>query len=255
LRSFSERQSPRPAYVGEIEAFLPLLRALALLRTGHPGAARALVRQTLATAIGEDWSLPPESELLALLLARQRSVHAETGARSAGAWPARRRTATAGASVVWVRLEAAMAVLLDVEQEVLFLVDGGACRTGVLAQSLRCSEMEILDLLHTARAEMLVELRQAGADGGDGLPPLPASVAEDQFSFCRHLNMALYRALERDVADPLQLEALRQMSEDEASELAPASTAVDAGRRPCLTRWLRFMYIAYAQTATLESGR
>jgi hypothetical protein len=142
-----------------------------------------------------------------------------------------------------------MAALLDVEQEVLFLVDGGACRTGVLAQSLRCSEADILDVLHTARAEMLTELRQADADGGDGLHPWPACVVEDEVSFCRHLNMALYRALERDVADPLRLAVLRQMHEDEARDLVPATTAAAADCRPRLTRWLRLMYIAYTQGA------
>jgi hypothetical protein len=139
--------------------------------------------------------------------------------------------------------------LLDVARETLFLVDGGACSCSVLAQSLRCSEADVLDLLHSARAELLAQLLETGCR--DGRLPRPAMPGfrdiEDDLSFNRHLNVALYRALQKNTCDPVRLAALRQTIEEEEQQLMPQATMASPPSPSTLTRWLRLMFIAYAQ--------
>lgn len=247
FRSHEWQSDPRLPYLAEAMTFVPLLRALAVLRTCNPIAAGSLVRRTIAKGSVEHWRMPPRSEFLALLLARQRAIFVDSGASAVGLLP--RPECSAGTSVIWARLQAAMNGLLDVEREVLFLIDGAACSGAVLAFSLGCGEAQIRDLVCTARAELIVQLQSADDEGGgpDLARRLPDFDSANEIAFIRHLNVALYQALQHDVVDPLRRQVLHDMIEDEIGQLAQPQAHRDCGGRSCMTRWLRLMYIAYTQ--------
>lgn len=251
FRSHEWQSDPRLPYLAESMTFVPLLRALALLRTCSPVAAGSLVRQTIATGFVENWRMPLRSELLAMLLARQRAVFVGSGAGAVRVLPQPEHSA--GTSVIWARLQVAMNGLLDVEREALFLIDGAACSEAVLAQSLCCGDAQIRDLVCTARAELIAQLQPAADESCHSRMArrLPVCDFEDEIAFIRHLNVALYEALQRDIVDPLRRQVLRDMIEDEIGQLAQPQAERDRARErggtSSMTRWLRLMYVAYAQ--------
>ena len=196
--------------------------------------------------------MPQQGELLAHLLARQRAVFVDSGASAVTAVP--RPVLAAGTSVIWARLCLAMQGLLDVEREVLFLSDGAACSEATLAQSLGCGVADIRDLLCTGRAELITQLQLADEEGsGPSIARhLPVGAFADDIAFIRHLNIALYQALQGDIVDPARRRVLCQMIAHQSGQLAlPQVGREPGGDREAtsrMTSWLRLMYVAYTQS-------
>ena len=128
-------QDERSALQAAVLPHLPLLRALARVRTGDTEAADELVHDTLVRAASQGAVIPDPANGRAWLLTAQREIHAR---REEG----RCDRNGPSASRMWARrpgLQAALLQLSDPVREALFLSDGVGLSDKELADALDCS--------------------------------------------------------------------------------------------------------------------
>jgi len=150
-----------------ILASVPLVRAMARVRTGSPRAADALARATLQRAIvAYMGAMVPErcadGDLQPWLLGLQRRLytagrperHASADDRAAAA----SGDAARGTTAAWQVLHRALLQLPDDLREALFLADGAGCDTADLARILGCGTAEVRRRVSAGRADLLAAL-------------------------------------------------------------------------------------------------
>lgn len=269
----------------EILSWVPLLRAVARVRSLDVGESSALVTATLQRALAEPDGHRSTSDLRPWLLGLQRAIYATRRPEPevvapglpAASLPAR------GASATWRQLHLALLRLPDRQREALMLADGAYCRPDELAPILDCRPAEARRLVRHARAGLLARLaaahplsfppsrpplphrpvaglarwpRRAGRHGTSMIEPerarRPHQAAgghDARHAFARRLNSALFRALWHDAteaAERLDLEDLIAHKEPAGNHWREGTSAQPSPGRACRTSWLRLMFIAYA---------
>ena len=158
---------PQHGLACSILASVPLLRALARVRTGSPRAADALARATLQRAIvAYVGDMVPErcadGDLQPWLLGLQRHLYAagrpERHASADDCAATASGDAARGTTAAWQVLHRALLQLPDDLREALFLADGAGCDTADLARILGCGTAEVRRRVSAGRAALLAAL-------------------------------------------------------------------------------------------------
>ena len=271
---------PRRHIDCEILACVPLLRALAKVRSVSEAEADALVQATLERALDQFPEGVPSGDLRPWLLSLQRSVYARRQAK-AGALAADAVDRPArGANAMWHLLHRALLRLPDRQREAVMLVDGAHCTPEELAELLDCSPEEAGRLVTHARAALLARLRatqrlpfpperatsarRPGTRAGrsrqrpghtdDALQPSPAAIRGSRQGFAQRLNDTLLRALVPNTADPVEqrgLESLIDRQKVTNGHARAASAARSGSSRAARTSWLRLMFVVSAAPGSL----
>ena len=272
---------PRHRHIDcEMLACLPLLRALAKVRSVSEAEADALVQATLERALAEFPKGVPSGDLRPWLLGLQRSVYASrqasTGALATDAVdrPAR------GANAMWHLLHRALLRLPDRQREAVMLVDGAHCTPDELAELLDCSPDEAGRLVTHARAALLARLRatqrlpfpperatnarrpgnraghprQRPGHTGDTQQPNSAAIRGSRQGFAQRLNDTLLRALVPNAADPVEqrgLESLIDRQKATNGHARAGAAARSRSSRASRTSWLRLMFVVSAAPGSL----
>jgi len=178
---------PQHGLACSILASVPLLRALARVRTGSPCAADALVRATLQRAIvAYVGDMVPErcadGDLQPWLLDLQRRLYAagrpERHASADDRAAAASGDVARGTTAAWQVLHRALLQLPDDLREALFLADGAGSDTADLARILGCGTAELHRRVSAGRAALLAAL----APPAHVVPPLyKGGTAEQAF--------------------------------------------------------------------------
>jgi DNA-directed RNA polymerase specialized sigma24 family protein len=230
---------PRRRHIDcEILSCLPLLRALAKVRSASGAEADALVQATLERALADFPKGVPSGDLRPWLLGLQRSVHASRQANAGAVATEAVDRPARGANAMWHLLHRALLRLPDRQREAVMLVDGAHCTPDELAELLDCSPDEAGRLVTHARAALLARLRatqrlpfpperatsarRPGSRAGDRRPRSghtddtlhPSRSAEARGSrqaFAQRLNVTLLRALVPNAVDPVERQGLKSL--------------------------------------------
>jgi DNA-directed RNA polymerase specialized sigma24 family protein len=253
-------------------SLLPLLRALARVRTTTQAQGDALAKATVVRALTEIRDLSPTHDLRPWLLGLQRAIletRRPVGEEPAPGGPAR------GANATWQRLHEALLQLPDRLREAVFLADGAGFSMADLVLVFGGNETDAGRLLRHARTALLRQLepatslsllpaygacarrpfaaRRGTSQRRHAMRPRPSpavvETADDSQDFARRLNIVLYRTLLREAVDTGERQGIEGLITQETAALArqrrhAAERSGDGSGRG--TSWLRLMFIAYS---------
>jgi RNA polymerase sigma-70 factor, ECF subfamily len=272
---------PRRHIDCEILACVPLLRALAKVRSASEAEADALVQATLERALADFPKSVPSGDLRPWLLGLQRSVHASRQANAGDVATEAVDRPARGANAMWHLLHRALLRLPDRQREAVMLVDGAHCTPDELAELLDCSPDEAGRLVTHARAALLARLRatqrlsfpperatsarrpgtraghrrpQSGHTDDTLHPSRSAEARGSRQAFAQRLNVTLLRALVPNAADPVERQGLESLIDGQtaADGLArPGAAAQSGSNRASRTNWLRLMFVVSAAPSSL----
>jgi DNA-directed RNA polymerase specialized sigma24 family protein len=268
---------PRRRHIDcEILSCLPLLRALAKVRSASGAEADALVQATLERALADFPKGVPSGDLRPWLLGLQRSVHASRQANAGAVATEAVDRPARGANAMWHLLHRALLRLPDRQREAVMLVDGAHCTPDELAELLDCSPDEAGRLVTHARAALLARLRatqrlpfpperatsarRPGSRAGDRRPRSghtddtlhPSRSAEARGSrqaFAQRLNVTLLRALVPNAVDPVERQGLKSLIDGQTAAdgvARPGAAAQSGSSRASRANWLRLMFVVSA---------